>query len=330
MKTIVQSIPAKRTLVTTAVAAFVSSEPGIATAMVLEEIIVTAQKREESLQDTPVAVTAFTSTAIENKGIDNISDLAEFTPNLVFDTTSPVSGLSSGAVVFIRGIGNTDFSLTTDPGVGLYVDGVYMSRSAGGVLDVLDVERIEVLRGPQGTLFGRNTIGGAINIASRKPSEELQGQVEVTLGEFDRADIRASVDIPFSEQLRSTFAVSSKNRDGFVDRVLEGDELGDEDKLSFRATLVFEPSENLGFQRLFQVLNQFQCHLTHSKKHHPPSPLRHLLVQCQTKAKAVLTKQANTIICIVGLYHQVINRSNACWCWCRRNTIESISKSGTR
>ena len=214
----------------------------------LEEIVVTAQKREESLQDTPVAVSAFTADAIETKRIDDISEVASFTPNLVFDTTSPVSGLSSGAVVFIRGIGNTDFSLTTDPGVGTYVDGVYMSRSAGGVLDVLDVERIEVLRGPQGTLFGRNTMGGAISVTSHKPADEFQGKAELTAGDFSRLDVRASVDVPFSEALRATFAVSEKNRDGFVDRVLVGDKLGDENKFALRASAVFEPRENLDFQ----------------------------------------------------------------------------------
>ena len=214
----------------------------------LEEIVVTAQKREESLQDTPVAVSAFTASAIQEKGIDDISEVASFTPNLVFDTTSPISGLSSGAVVFIRGIGNTDFSLTTDPGVGTYVDGVYMSRSAGGVLDVLDVERIEVLRGPQGTLFGRNTMGGAISITSRKPADEFQGSAELTAGEFDRLDARVSVDLPLSDQVRATLALSEKNRNGFVDRVLVGDMLGDENKFAFRASLVFEPSDNLDFQ----------------------------------------------------------------------------------
>ena len=210
--------------------------------------MVTAQRREESLQDTPVAVSAFTADAIETKGIDDISEVASFTPNLVFDTTSPVSGLSSGAVVFIRGIGNTDFSLTTDPGVGTYVDGVYMSRSAGGVLDVLDVERIEVLRGPQGTLFGRNTMGGAISVTSHKPADEFQGKAELTAGDFSRLDVRASVDVPFTETFRATFAVSEKNRDGFVDRVLVGDRLGDENKFALRASAVFEPSENLDFQ----------------------------------------------------------------------------------
>ena len=214
----------------------------------LEEIVVTAQKREESLQDTPVAVSAFTARDIQDKGIEDISEVASYTPNLVFDTTSPISGLSSGAVVFIRGIGNTDFSLTTDPGVGTYVDGVYMSRSAGGVLDVLDVERIEVLRGPQGTLFGRNTMGGAISITSRKPADEFQGSAELTAGNFSRLDFRAAIDAPLSETFRTTFALSEKNRDGFVDRVLVGDQLGDENKFAFRGSAVFEPNDKWGFQ----------------------------------------------------------------------------------
>ena len=193
----------------------------------LEEIVVTAQKREESLQDTPIAVSAFTAMAIEDKGIDNISQVADYTPNMVFDTTAPVSGVSSGAVVFIRGIGINDFALTTDPDVGLYIDGVYFSRSVGGVMDVLDVERIEVLRGPQGTLFGRNTIGGALNITSRKPGEELSGKVELTLGESSRVDFRGSIDLRLSETFRTNLSISSKSRDGFVDRVLVGDSLGD-------------------------------------------------------------------------------------------------------
>ncbi|MCY4514620.1 MAG: TonB-dependent receptor [Candidatus Tectomicrobia bacterium] len=215
---------------------------------ILEEIVVTAQRREESLQDTPVAVSAFTAEAIDNKGIEDISEVADFTPNLVYDTTSPVSGLSSGSVVFIRGIGNTDFGLTTDPGVGTYVDGVYVSRSAGGVLDVLDVERIEVLRGPQGTLFGRNTMGGAINITSRRPGDALQGRIDLTAGSFSRRDVRAFIDVPIAPTLRTTFAVSSKNRDGFVERVRVGDALGDENRLSFRGTAVLEPNEAMDFQ----------------------------------------------------------------------------------
>jgi len=217
----------------------------------LEEIVVTAQKRAESLQDTPIAITAFTATALADKGVSDISEIAKFTPSLVFDTTSPIGGVSSGAAVFIRGIGNTDFSLTTDPGVGTYVDGVYVARSVGGVLDVLDVERIEVLRGPQGTLFGRNTIGGAINIISRAPADEFEAAIEGTLGNDGRANVRASIDIPFSDTFKSSWSISSKNRDGFVDRPLVGDELGDEQRLSFRGSFDFTPNDNWDFQASF-------------------------------------------------------------------------------
>ncbi len=214
----------------------------------LEEIIVTAQKREESLQDTPIAITAFTAAALADKGVNDISEIALFTPNLVFDTTSPIGGVSSGAAVFIRGIGNTDFSLTTDPGVGTYVDGVYVARSVGGVLDVLDVERIEVLRGPQGTLFGRNTIGGAINIVSRAPAEEFQAAFEGTVGNDGRLNVRGSVDLPISDTLKTSWSISSKNRDGFVDRPLVGDELGDESRVSFRGALDYTPNDRWDFQ----------------------------------------------------------------------------------
>ncbi len=228
------------------------SSAGTATAQrQLEEIVVTAQKRSESLQDTPIAITAFTATALADKGINDISEIANFTPGLVFDTTSPIGGASSGAAVFIRGIGNTDFSLTTDPGVGTYVDGVYVSRSVGGVLDVLDVERIEVLRGPQGTLFGRNTIGGAINIVSRRPADEFEAAIEGSLGNDGRANLRASIDLPISDTLKSSFSFSSKNRDGFVDRPLVGDELGDEERISFRGAFDFTPNDTWDFQASF-------------------------------------------------------------------------------
>ncbi len=174
--------------------------------------------------------------------VSNIAQLADFTPNVIFDTTTSISGLSSGAAVFIRGIGQIDFGLTTDPGVGTYVDGVYMSRSVGGVLDTLDIERIEILRGPQGTLFGRNTMGGALNITSQRPGREFGGLAELTLGDFDRIDVRAAVDLPLGDTLGLRLAASSKQRDGYVDRLLVGDVLGDENRQSFRAALLWTPS----------------------------------------------------------------------------------------
>ena len=211
----------------------------------IEEIVVTAQKREENLQDTPIAITAFTEESLEGRMLNDISKLADFTPNVIFDTTTPISGLSNGAAVFIRGVGQLDFGLTTDPGVGTYIDGVYSSRAVGGVLDVVDIERIEILRGSQGTLFGRNTIGGAINITTKRPAETFGGMVEATFGEFERTDFKGSVDIPIAEKFLTKFAFSSKNRNGFVDRISVGDRLGDEDRQSARGSFLLQATDDI-------------------------------------------------------------------------------------
>jgi iron complex outermembrane receptor protein len=197
-----------------------SSQPSDESTVALEEVTVTAQRREERLQDTPIAVTAFTSTAIERLGVSNVQQLAEFVPNVRFDFTAPISGASNAAGVFIRGIGQSDFALTTEAGVGTYVDGVYMSRSLGGVLDVLDIERMEVLRGPQGTLFGRNTIGGAISIVSAKPSDEFSGSSELQLGSSNRLYLRGTVNLPLTDTLKVRITASSKQRDGYVHSIL--------------------------------------------------------------------------------------------------------------
>ena len=211
----------------------------------IEEIVVTAQKREENLQDTPIAITAFTEESLEGHLINDISKLADFTPNVIFDTTTPIGGLSNGAAVFIRGIGQWDFAMTTDPGVGTYIDGVYSSRAAGGVLDVVEIERIEILRGSQGTLFGRNTIGGAINITTKRPADTFGGMVEATFGEFERTDFKGSLDVPITDKFQTKFAFSSKNRNGFVDRVLVGDRLGDEDRQSVRGSFLLQASDDI-------------------------------------------------------------------------------------
>src|SRR5260221_4877010 len=141
----------------------------------LEEITVTAQRREERLQDIPISITAFGAAAIAKLGASNVEQLANFAPNVRFEFTAPVSGASDAAAIFIRGVGRADFALTTEAGVGTYVDGVYMSRSIGGVLDVLDIDRMEILRGPQGTLFGRNTIGGGVKNARGQTPRGVRG-----------------------------------------------------------------------------------------------------------------------------------------------------------
>ncbi|ATE63636.1 TonB-dependent receptor [Rhizorhabdus dicambivorans] len=180
------------------------------------EIVVTARRRAESLQNTPVAVSAITSAVLEEKGATNIAAVAQSVPSLTFNTTAGNSGASNAAVVFIRGIGQDDFFPTIDPGVGIYLDGVYVSRTLGGVLDTVDLEQVEVLRGPQGTLFGKNTIGGAVQITTKKPGPDLQGSLEATTGRFSRADVKASVNLPLSDTLFTRFSIASLNRNGYI------------------------------------------------------------------------------------------------------------------
>ena len=186
----------------------------------LEEITITAERRTERLEDTPISITAFTSAAIQRVGANDIEHLANMTPNVRFDFTAPISGASDAAGIFIRGVGQADFALTTEAGVGTYVDGVYVSRSVGGVLDALDIDRMEVLRGPQGTLFGRNTIGGAINITSVKPTDQFEGTGSVELGSFDRRYLRGAVNIPVNDILKIRVTASSKEEDGYVHSIV--------------------------------------------------------------------------------------------------------------
>ncbi len=185
----------------------------------IEEIIVTARKREESLQDVPIAVSAFTGDSLANKGVTNIAQVADFTPGLEMDATAAISGSSAALTTFIRGIGMSDFLLTIDPGVGLYVDDVYVARSVGGLVDLLDIQRIEVLKGPQGTLFGRNTIGGAVSIVSKDPGQEVAGKLGMTFGTDNRLDVRGKIDLPLGEQLFSSLSFSSKTQDGYGKRL---------------------------------------------------------------------------------------------------------------
>ena len=222
----------------------VIAAPGYAQTGALEEITVTATKRATGLQDTPIAITAVSAQKLEQQNVDNIAEIAAFTPNLVFDTTAPVSGLSNGAVVFIRGVGQTDFQLTTDPGVGTYIDGVYTSRSVGGVMDVLDLERVEVLRGPQGTLFGRNSIGGAINMIGKRPGDEFGGKASVTVGSRKRLDLSGVVNLPISDTLRSRISVSSRTQDGYVKGLSDNRRLGDVNRDSIRAVGEWAPTDN--------------------------------------------------------------------------------------
>jgi iron complex outermembrane receptor protein len=215
--------------------------------VMLQEVTVTARKTEENIQDTPIAVTALTAEALEERALANISEIAASTPSLRFDSAAAISGSSNSATVFIRGVGQTDFNLTIDPGVGIYLDDVYISRSVGALLDTTDIERIEVLRGPQGTLFGKNTIGGAVAISSRGPGTERAFSAELATGSFDRADVRVSADLPLHEAFRMRFTGAKLTREGYVERLSDGRRSSDRDALIGRLVAEWTPSSDVTF-----------------------------------------------------------------------------------
>lgn len=195
----------------------------------LEEIIVTARRREETLMETPVSITAFSGETLASMNLVALDKVADQTPGLVFSNSANISGSANAAAVFIRGIGQNDFTLAVEPGVGIYIDDVYLPHSIGNVASLLDVERVEVLRGPQGTLFGRNTIGGAVRMVTNKPNEEFGGEAELIIGEYDRIDVKGTINIPVNDRFFLRFAAASENRDGFVERPFLDGRSGDRD-----------------------------------------------------------------------------------------------------
>ncbi len=182
----------------------------------LEEVVITARFREEPLQRTPLAITAITGEALELRNATNVVDIGKFSPNV---TINPLgAGYGPTLVANIRGVGLTDFKPVFEPGVPIYVDDVVLARSTGAVLDLLDLERVEVLRGPQGTLFGKNAAGGAIRMVSRKPTGDGPGFIEGTYGKFNRIDFRGAFETSLvKDHVFGRFSFSSKKRDGYVD-----------------------------------------------------------------------------------------------------------------
>src|SRR5881392_3310766 len=181
----------------------------------LPEVTVTAQRRTENVQEVPIALTAFTAEALQQKGVTDIHALSNLTPNVNLDAGSPFSGDRSVLSASIRGIGQDDFAFNLDPAVGVYVDGVYLARTIGANQNLLDVDRIEILKGPQGTLFGANTIGGAISIVTHTPGSKPHFVAEADTGRFNRRDFAFTADMPISNTLLSSITVSSQVRDGY-------------------------------------------------------------------------------------------------------------------
>lgn len=183
----------------------------------IEDIVVTAQFREQNLQDTPLAITAMSGEMLEARSQTNISEVANQAPSVTLKSNSAAYGPSLAAN--IRGVGQFDFHPALEPGVGIYVDDVYYSTLTGSILDLLDLDRVEVLRGPQGTLAGKNSIGGAVKLYSKRPRGDNTGYASLTYGSRDRLDLRAGFDFGIAEGVSARLAGVSKRQDGYVDRL---------------------------------------------------------------------------------------------------------------
>ena len=169
---------------------------------------------------------------IDARNITEIKDIEKLTPNLAFDAQGINQTVTN---VFLRGIGQGNWSATQDPKIGIYIDGVYLSRPQGGLVDLMDIERVEVLRGPQGTLFGRNTTAGLIHIITKAPSDEIEGMLNVGIGTANHQVVRGTLNVPLTDRLSARFAIMSKETDGFITNMATGNKQGDEDSRSLRA-----------------------------------------------------------------------------------------------
>lgn len=211
----------------------------------VEDIVVTARRVGEQLQTTPVTVSVLTDEDLASRLVSDISEISRTTPNFTLEGAARSSGGGFNASVFMRGVGQDEFLITFEPGVGLYLDGVYLGRTVGGVLELSDVERVEVIKGPQGTLFGRNTIGGVVQIVSKPPADEFEGSVRLGVRTDDGYEGEAMLNAPLSE--KALFRVSGlyRTQDGYSRNLVTGEDLGDVDRLVGRAQLRLLPTETL-------------------------------------------------------------------------------------
>lgn len=212
----------------------------------VEEIVVTARRRAELLEDTPISVTALSESTLREAGVTRLDEIQDLVPNLQMPTGR--SGLEGR--IRIRGIGTSTSEVAFDPGVGVYVDGVYLPRSLGQQVDVLDIQQVEVLRGPQGTLFGKNTVGGALNITTVKPTQRLEGWAMLRPGNFGYLHSRMMLNMPIGtgwlrERLAARIAFSSTNRRGYTYNTFRNEYWSDTNSLAFLGSIRFQPIDDL-------------------------------------------------------------------------------------
>ncbi len=240
-------------LLTAALAVAMGSSPSIAQvadkrAASIEEVIVTARKVEESLQDTPVSVAAFSSADLEQLGASEARDVANFTPNLRMQKQS---GSQDNYAMAIRGVSSGETALTIDPTVGVYMDGVYLARTTGLAFDIVDLKRIEVLRGPQGTLFGRNTIGGALNIITEKPTGEFAYKLAFGVGTRGYDRVLTSIDSPELGPVAMKFSYMKNTKERDLTSLYSGKPLGDSAGEAFRLAVRWSMSDSLALDYIY-------------------------------------------------------------------------------
>jgi len=211
---------------------------GVEAAPIIEEIIVTAEKREQNLQRVPLPVTAFSNEDFTASEITELYDISVQSPNLTFTSFN-----IGEPQIYIRGIGTTSDSSASDPTVSVFLDEVYIGRPGASFFDLYDIERVEVLRGPQGTLWGRNVTGGAISIITKKPSENFEAKFGASLGNEGLTVVRGYINGPISNNVAGKLTFAKRDRDGFSKNVTNGQELDDADNLSTRGQLLFTPGD---------------------------------------------------------------------------------------
>lgn len=232
----------------------------------LEEVIVTAQKRSESLQEAPISLAVFGEAALENSGFTDLGDLQSSVPNLAM---REMPSSKSAMRAFIRGVGNNDSQITQDPAVAVYLDGAYIGRSTGLITELSDVERIEVLRGPQGTLYGRNATGGAINIISKQPSGQFGLRQEVTLGNRNLWRNQTTVDLPEVAGFSTKLSYIKGAVDGWVKNRAAGADFNELDKEAFRLAVRWTPTDSVTLDYSYDLADmQFGSH--HEQSLRPP------------------------------------------------------------
>ena len=216
----------------------------------MQAVVVTAQKRVERLIDVPIAISVFSAEAIDETGVRELREISGYMPNVQI---SPANDFRSA--VTIRGVGAISRNIGFDSRVGVYVDGVYVGQSPAINQELLNLERIEVLRGPQGTLFGKNTVAGAINLITAKPDDTLHGKASIDFGNFDYRVVKGLLNLPISETVATSFSVSKTDRDGYVPNIITGNKLNERDVLAYRAQLRANPNDRFEINASFDGLH---------------------------------------------------------------------------